>query len=130
MIANTTQNLLTRRRFLSHTSAGLGMAAVASLLGASAAVQGRTHFTPRAKNVIYLFMAGGPSHVDLFDHKPMLRQRHGQEMPPSVLGIFEGDRNTGNFNPLHSATLGEWELPIEQAVTGSRTLSITVTPNE
>ena len=47
---------------------------------------GRTHFKPRAKNVIYLFMAGGPSHVDLFDHKPTLRQRHGQDMPPSVLG--------------------------------------------
>src|SRR5207247_78275 len=69
------------------TSAGLGMAAIASLLGdARGQGVGGTHFAPRAKNVIYLFMAGGPSHVDLFDHKPILRQRHGQDMPPSVLG--------------------------------------------
>src|SRR6266571_3611881 len=86
MIAPNGQHLLTRRRFLTHTSAGLGMAAVASLLGESASAQGRTHFAPRAKNVIYLFMAGGPSHLDLFDHKPTLRQRHGEDMPPSVLG--------------------------------------------
>ena len=37
-------------------------------------------------------------------------------LPPSVLGVLEGDRNGGNFNPLHSATLGEWELPTEHAV--------------
>ena len=47
-------------------------------------------------------------------------------LPPSVLGVLEGDRNGGNFNPLHSATLGEWELPTEHAVAGSRTLTITV----
>ena len=50
-------------------------------------------------------------------------------LPPSVLAVLEADRNGGNFNPLRSATLGEWELPTEQAVTGSRTLSITVTSN-
>ena len=50
-------------------------------------------------------------------------------LPPSVLGVLEGDRNGGNFNPLHNATLGEWELPTEHAVTGSRTLTITVSPN-
>ena len=37
-------------------------------------------------------------------------------LPPSVLGVLEADRNGGNFNPLHSATLGEWELPTEHAV--------------
>ena len=50
-------------------------------------------------------------------------------LPPSVLGVLEGDRNGGNFNPLHSATLGEWELATEHAVTGSRTLMITVSQN-
>src|SRR5262252_5937766 len=50
-------------------------------------------------------------------------------LPPSVLGVLEGDRNGGNFNPLHSATIGEWELPTDHAVTGSRTLSITVSQN-
>ena len=100
------QYLLTRRRFLSHTSAGLGMAALASLLGESAPAQvGRTHFKPRAKSVIYLFMAGGPSHVDLFDHKPTLRQRHGQDMPPSVLGtqrVTLMTRDQGRFQAAGS----------------------------
>jgi SpoIVB peptidase S55 len=50
-------------------------------------------------------------------------------LPPSVLGILEGDRNSGNFNPLHSATMAEWELPTEHAVSGSRTLTITVSQN-
>jgi hypothetical protein len=50
-------------------------------------------------------------------------------LPPSVLGVLEGDRNSGNFNPLHSATIAEWELPTEHAVAGSRTLTITVSQN-
>jgi hypothetical protein len=50
-------------------------------------------------------------------------------LPPSVLGVLEGDRNGGNFNPLHNATLSEWELPTEHAVAGSRTLTITVSQN-
>ena len=47
-------------------------------------------------------------------------------LPPSVLGVLESDRSNGSFNPLTSATLGEWQLATEQAVTGSKTLSITV----
>jgi hypothetical protein len=50
-------------------------------------------------------------------------------LPPSVLGVLEGDRNGGSFNPLHNATLGQWELPTDHAVAGSRTLTITVSPN-
>jgi len=47
-------------------------------------------------------------------------------LPPSVLGVLEGERNGGNFNPLHSATLGEWTLVTEDAVTGLKTLTITI----
>lgn len=50
-------------------------------------------------------------------------------LPPSVLGVLEADRNGGGVNLLHSAPLGEWQLTTDQAVTGSRTLSITVSPN-
>src|SRR5437660_11627940 len=50
-------------------------------------------------------------------------------LPPSVLAVLEADRNGGNFNPLHTATLGEWELPTEHAVSGSRTLTIVVSQN-
>jgi SpoIVB peptidase S55 len=51
-------------------------------------------------------------------------------LPPSVLGVLEGDRNGGSFNPIHSATLGEWEIPTDHAVNGARTLTITVSQNE
>jgi hypothetical protein len=44
------------------------------------------HFKPRAKRVIHLFMAGAPSHLDLFDHKPALAQLEGKPLPPSIIG--------------------------------------------
>ncbi|HEY6212850.1 MAG TPA: SpoIVB peptidase S55 domain-containing protein [Vicinamibacterales bacterium] len=50
-------------------------------------------------------------------------------LPPSVLGVLEGDRNGGNFNPVHSASLGEWEITTDHAVNGARTLTITVSQN-
>jgi hypothetical protein len=50
-------------------------------------------------------------------------------LPPSVLAVLEADRNGGNFNPLGTATLGEWELPTEQAVSGSRTIAVSISPN-
>ena len=50
-------------------------------------------------------------------------------LPPSVLGVLEGDRSGGSFNPIHSATIGEWELSTEHAVAGSRTLTLTVSQN-
>jgi hypothetical protein len=50
-------------------------------------------------------------------------------LPPSVLAVLESDRSGGNFNPLYSATLGEWEIPTTHAVTGVRTLTIAVSPN-
>ncbi len=50
-------------------------------------------------------------------------------LPPSVLGVLEGDRNGGTFNPLHNATLGEWEVATGHAVSGSKTLTLTVSRN-
>ncbi len=50
-------------------------------------------------------------------------------LPPSVLAVLQADRNSGSFNPLYSTTLGEWELPTEHAVSGARTLTVTVAPN-
>ena len=47
-------------------------------------------------------------------------------LPPSVLGVLESDRNGGSFTPIRSATVGEWELPMRSAVTGSRLLTIQV----
>ena len=103
---------LTRRRFLQRTSGGLGIAALASLLGEKASAA--THFPARVKNVIYLFMAGGPSHVDLFDPKPKLQELHGKEMPRSVLGeqrVTLMTRNQGSFKtastPFKSSKKGK-----------------------
>ncbi|HEY3043094.1 MAG TPA: SpoIVB peptidase S55 domain-containing protein [Vicinamibacterales bacterium] len=50
-------------------------------------------------------------------------------LPPSVLAVLEADRNGGTFNPVRSATIGEWELATGHAVSGTRTLSLTVSPN-
>ncbi|MSR32656.1 MAG: DUF1501 domain-containing protein [Gemmataceae bacterium] len=91
----------TRRYFFSRSvqglSGALGSAALAGLLDptAQAATGGalpKLHFTSRAKRVIYLFMSGGPSHIDLFDYKPKLMENNGKELPASVR---QGQRVTG-----------------------------------
>jgi uncharacterized protein (DUF1501 family) len=82
--------LLQRRQFLLGTGLGfggsglgLGGIALGSLLGN---VNAGTHFPAKAKRVIYLFMHGGPSQLDLFDDKPQLKTLHGEEIPASVVG--------------------------------------------
>jgi len=85
---------LTRRHFFGRCSLGLGSIALASLLDRNArgAVPGAqthpleprpSHHPARAKNVIYLFMAGGPSQLELFDYKPRLRELNGEPIPAS-----------------------------------------------
>src|SRR5262245_30940348 len=91
---------INRRLFLRTSGLGLGGLALSHLLGrdASAAqnplqgVLAKPHHTPRAKRIIYLFMAGGPSQLDLFDHKPLLNKLNGQDLPESVR---KGQRLTG-----------------------------------
>jgi hypothetical protein len=79
---------LTRRQLLGRGATGIGSLALASLLrpGLLAGPAAAPHFAPKAKRVIYLFMHGGPSQLDLFDHKPDLRRRHGEELPASLRG--------------------------------------------
>ncbi len=98
------QTALTRRTFLRQSTTGLGALALGSLLnprllaapGANPlAVPGALqalHFAPKAKRVIYLFMSGAPSHLDLFDPKPKLTEMTGQDLPDSVR---KGQRITG-----------------------------------
>ncbi len=97
------ERALTRRAFLTRSTTGLGAMALAtlfqpSLFGAGAAPSGSggalktLHFAPKAKRVIYLFQSGAPSHLDLFDHKPKLKEMTGEELPPSVR---MGQRITG-----------------------------------
>lgn len=97
-----TTSPFSRRQFLTSTRSGLGLAALASLLPAQATVAenklSQPHFPPRAKRVIWLFMHGGPSHVDLFDPKPDLVKHAGQPLPESF-GMVMTRRNVGK-NPL------------------------------
>lgn len=89
------QLLLTRRQVLGRSGAGLGLAALATLLGDGVAkadspatdhgaLPGLPHFPPKVRRVIYLMQTGAPSHVDLFDYKPSLVRRRGQLLPASV----------------------------------------------
>ncbi|MDX1564457.1 MAG: DUF1501 domain-containing protein, partial [Phycisphaeraceae bacterium] len=86
---------LTRRDLLYKARGCLGTAAIASLLSAertraaydqnpAGGLPGMPHFPAKAKRVIYLFMAGGPSHIDTFDYKPEIRKIHGKPLPESV----------------------------------------------
>jgi len=85
---------IARRHFLHECGVGLGKIALAGLLTDSLAVRAATnalavkrpHFAPKAKRVIHMFMAGAPSHLDLFDHKPALAKLEGKPLPPSVIG--------------------------------------------
>jgi uncharacterized protein (DUF1501 family) len=84
-------DLRSRRWFLHECGVGMGALAVHSLLGRAAAAQQdplaprAPHFKARAKNVIYLFMAGAPSHLELFDPKPELARLSGTLPPPELL---------------------------------------------
>jgi Protein of unknown function (DUF1501) len=83
---------LTRRTFLSDAGRGVGALALASLMQPKlVAAQDKwrgilpaPHFPPKAKRVIWLTMAGGPSHLETWDHKPVLAQNHGKPMPESL----------------------------------------------
>jgi hypothetical protein len=95
---------MTRRDFFGRFGLGLGGAALFSLLDGEArgaspgsfdpvpGVLPAPHLTPRARRIIYLFMSGGPSQLDLFDYKPLLNRRNGQDLPDSVR---MGQRLTG-----------------------------------
>ena len=76
---------LNRRQFLTRASIGLGVTAFGgSLSPLVASAKPGLHFPARAKRVIFLFMAGAPSQLDLFDHKPELERLHGQPLPPEI----------------------------------------------
>jgi hypothetical protein len=93
-IQNEYRKYITRRWFFRDCGVGLGSAALASLLGANKLFGGpavnnalapkKPHFAPKAKRVIYLFMAGAPSHLELFDYKPELAKWDGK-LPPQEL---------------------------------------------
>ena len=119
--------LLNRRNFLAKSSIGIGTAALSSLLGmnfftkkngiispTNGGIEGKLkdfHFAPKAKRVIYLFQSGGPSQLDLFDYKPLLNKRRGEDLPDS---IRKGQRLTGMTSGQKSFPLVGSAFPFEQ----------------
>jgi len=102
-------HLLTRRYFFGKAAAGLGTAALASLLQADesgGAMPGIPHFPSTAKRVIYLFQSGAPSQMDLFDYKPRLHDLAKTELPDSIRG---GQRLTG-------MTSGQTSFPVAPSI--------------
>jgi hypothetical protein len=110
--------LINRRHFFGRTAAGIGAAALGSLLnpslfsalgaeaGATALPLGQPHFARKAKRIIYLFMAGGPAQMDLLDYKPTLDKFHQTELPAS---IRMGQRLTG-------MTSGQSSFPVVKSL--------------
>src|SRR5260370_1226380 len=88
---------ITRRHFFGGAGFGIGSLALAALMEEKLLAQQPSdamtpksgHHSPRAKNVIFLFMAGGPSQLDLFDYKPKLNQHDGEPCPE---GLMKGER--------------------------------------
>lgn len=105
------RRLETRRQFLGRGKNVLGMAALSSLLGeslfqgiASAAdeVPHLPHFAPKAKNIIYLHMVGGPAQMDLYDHKPKMLEMYDKDLPESIR----------NGQRLTTMTSGQTRFPV------------------
>ena len=103
---------LTRRTFLGRSCLGFGSMAFASLCNAADKTGGVVqplHHAPKVKRVIYLYMAGGPSHLETFDYKPELAKRHGQAMPESItkgqpIAQLQGNSKLSCFGPQHNFT--------------------------
>ncbi|MEW4526393.1 DUF1501 domain-containing protein [Maioricimonas sp. JC845] len=105
--------LQTRRHFFGRSAGGIGAAALASLVNPQAfaapstaaegaGVMGEPHFAPKAKRVVYLFMSGAPSQMDLFDYKPEMDEWFDKDLPDS---IRQGQR-------LTTMTSGQKRFPI------------------
>jgi hypothetical protein len=103
------QTLLSRREWLRQTGTGLGMLGLAGLLADSGLLGGSaaraaadplapraTHFPARARHVIHIYLNGGPSHLDTFDPKPLLKKYEGQKLPQ---GNLTTERPTGAALP-------------------------------
>ena len=103
---------LSRREMLSRGAMGFGGVALQAMMAnsASAAITNplapkSPHFAPKAKNVIFLYMDGGPSHVDTFDYKPLLKKYNGQD-PREVMGKLEPTQ----FDKVGKVLQAQWDF--------------------
>ena len=112
------EHVVSRRELISKMSLGFGGLAFSAMVGrqSGASVDGEnshqgSHFAPRANRVIFLFMHGGPSHIDLFDPKPELTKRDGQPLPFKGSRVVFAERGNLMRSPWKFRQHGEAGLP-------------------
>jgi hypothetical protein len=128
MISLASLHLLDRRHFLGHLGSGLGSIALLHLLAEDASGTGgkpirpnyrpeaplaarEPHFTAKAKRILHIFCSGACSHLDTFDYKPELLERHGQPMPGEKLVTFQGANGNLSKSPYafrQRGKCGKW----------------------
>lgn len=119
---NNSQNI-SRRQLFSRVAGGVGTAAIAGLLnedvfGAGSTLNPGPHHTPRARSMIHLFMNGGPSQMDLFDPKPELQKRHGEDYFKEIAGEVEFPQAAGALmrSAFRFAQHGECGMWVSEAM--------------
>ncbi|MBM3739173.1 MAG: DUF1501 domain-containing protein [Acidobacteria bacterium] len=106
--------MLTRRYVLQRAACGFGMFSLRAMAAGPLAPK-QPHFTPRAKRVIFLFMHGGPSHMDTFDPKPLLDRDHGKPLPfKRPLTFAEGSTGGLLKSPWKFRQHGQSGLPVSE----------------
>ena len=103
----------TRRELLKASSCGFGMLALSHLLSDEVRSE-QPHHAPKAKRIIFLFMAGGPSHVDLFDPKPKLQQYHGRPAPFKLPKLERTPPGNVQQSPFKFAKYGQVGLDVSE----------------
>ena len=113
--------MFTRRHLLQSSAVGFPMLALRSLLEADTFGQGPNplasrlaHHAPRAKRILFLFMKGGPSQVDTFDHKPRLQKDHGKPLPFDKPRVQFADTGKLLGSPWTFSQYGECGLPVSE----------------
>jgi Protein of unknown function (DUF1501) len=114
--------LSTRRRLLKNSAVGFGQLAFAAMLGQTSIAEStksplapkRPHLVARAKRIVFLFMKGGPSHVDTFDPKPMLDRDHGKPLPFDLPRVTFGKQGDLLKSPWKFQQYGQSGLPVSE----------------
>ena len=104
--------MISRRDMLQRTALGFGSVALTSMLHAENPLAVRQpHFRPRAKRVIFLFMKGGPAHMDTFEYKPLLQRDHGKPFPgkkPRIVSSETANLLASPFEFKQHGQSGRW----------------------
>jgi Protein of unknown function (DUF1501) len=112
IVAKSSQ--LSRRQALQRVGAGFGMVALKGLLADEARAGSQNHFPARAKRIIWLFMGGGPSHIDSFDPKPLLEKYHGKKIPIKLPGHLRDGSDVVLGSPFKFKQYGQSGISVSE----------------